>query len=507
MKKILNVISSYIYLSWIELDLDRYMRKLEKFTLKPAIERKFSEEILKDEAVLDTWKYITSFVIKTYSEYSVVPVFHETLEQEADYISGLFVNSFLQGAKLQNLEDLYWMFPESDYKPFFDEEQLLNLTNKNKEAPGRGMLPDNYLQMFHKFDKSFNTKFKRTFAPGLKHYIGALWYVLNSSISFVKQYKKEYHINFINDGEQRCLFNYYTLYLHHIAFTGKIKLGKQRSKLYFAAAALHPAHDDYIDGASVEESVVQAIYDKIRGKSVDSSSLNLKIKPVLDLLDVVYRKYPPQNNPLLVDIFCQINYWQNESRKQKGLCSTEDLLKISFMKGGYAFALYGYLLMGNMKTAQFRRFYSMGAVFQIMDDLHDIKEDIADGINTVWTQYITKGLNADPSLFGVAAVQREFERIIPNYKSFRRPVFIRRLDLFGLRFDILKFYLLASEHFSKDIKLAIQRCLPISVDFITNYRYVNGLLYDLKSTEEFELALSKVKDIVLSQVVKDKHRV
>jgi phytoene/squalene synthetase len=66
--------------------------------------------------------------------------------------------------------------------------------------------------------------------------------------------------------------------------------------------------------------------------------------------------------------------------------SKEDLLKITFTKGGISALALMYLMAPNMKEKEIKAIYELGAVMQLIDDISDIKEDLKSGIWTVPNQ-------------------------------------------------------------------------------------------------------------------------
>ena len=64
----------------------------------------------------------------------------------------------------------------------------------------------------------------------------------------------------------------------------------------------------------------------------------------------------------------------------------EDLLKITFSKGGISSLALMYLMAPNMKKEEQKAIYELGAVLQLIDDISDIEEDLKIGIQTLPNQ-------------------------------------------------------------------------------------------------------------------------
>ncbi|MBL1703871.1 hypothetical protein ELE02_32115, partial [Klebsiella pneumoniae] len=171
-------------------------------------------------------------------------------------------------------------------------------------------------------------------------------------------------------------------------------------------------------------------------------------------------------------ILTELHKWQIHSLKQRGNeLDEEQLLEVSLNKGGYAFAFYGYIALGKMDIMEFRHFFGMGAIFQLMDDLHDIEIDLEECIQTIWTMRIMKQEDAAEALYGIIAIQQKFEEITTLIESLNKPVFIRRMELFAIRLDLLKFYMLNKQYINDGFIESLESHFNIDVSSIAeNYK-------------------------------------
>lgn len=124
---------------------------------------------------------------------------------------------------------------------------------------------------------------------------------------------------------------------------------------------------------------------------------------------------------------------------------------------------YGYITLGKLDKMAFRHFFGMGAIFQIMDDLHDIDVDLKDGINTIWSKRIKENADLEAALYGIVGLQQDFENMTTLISSLKRPVFFRRMELFAVRLDFLKFYLINRNYFEDDFLHSIS--VHTGIDF------------------------------------------
>ncbi len=271
-----------------------------------------------------------------------------------------------------------------------------------------------------------------------------------------------------NDGEIRCFYNALNISLHFLCMHGRSHLSEKERLLVFALSALHPAQDDLIDdiGCSIDDGKV--IEKILKGESVKDKSVSDSVKPIISLINIIYKYFKPKKHPFLVKIFTELHKWQIVSKKQKedSDISIQDLLKISFMKGGYAFAFYGYVSQGSMTISQFRHFFTMGAIFQIMDDFHDIEDDIKNENLTVFTKHIKNNENIDKAFYGFLSMQEFYENNIPESKDFKYPTLIRYIQLLGARYDSFRFYCMQRNRFSNDFNETIEEQFPFSIEEI-----------------------------------------
>lgn len=516
MNKLQKKISKKLFFYWLEKDLNRNMDLLEKFKLKKHLKKEFTKGIKKElrynseinyeekiEQTNNGVDWISSIIISMYSEYDYIPADRANIDEEAKFITELLIEAYKNGKIKEEVDILSYLCIPKEKKynrdvDFTEQEKFISQEeiNKYKDMSFSEKLDELFTDLNDKYKKKYKKKFK----PGLNHYAVGLWYIIYQCVLDVRNFSEEYNIKYIDDGEQRCLFNFFNLYIHKVLFTGKLLISYEDRKVIFAASAIHPAQDDYIDRQDVDEKIINDIYLKIEGKEIICDDENAK--PIFDLIDIIYQKYNPKNHIELVEILKKLHYWQIQSTQQKDRnCSEDELLNISFMKGGYAFSFYGYIALGRMNVLEFRHFFGMGAIFQIMDDLHDIEIDIENNIETIWTKHIYNNQKADEVINGIIEVQREFERITGPFKSLKRPVFLRRMEILAVRLDLFKFYLQNKNYFSDYIFEQFKNILPEDLEvYIENYK---NNLNKITTMEEFESILIDIKNSYTKQFYKN----
>jgi hypothetical protein len=66
--------------------------------------------------------------------------------------------------------------------------------------------------------------------------------------------------------------------------------------------------------------------------------------------------------------------------------SKQDLMKITYSKGGISALALMYLMVPEMTMQERKAVYELGAVMQIIDDISDLQEDMKSGIHTLPNQ-------------------------------------------------------------------------------------------------------------------------
>ncbi len=503
-------IAKEMFFWWIKYDFNKNLDLLEKYKLRKYIKKNLSAESIEENQIPDLVEYVSAFVISTYSNPLNIPEANEDFNKEAEFISNELIKAYQTAIENKSCDLVEYLgvpkleFTEEQkelYKSKVEgikEEQIIDVNIKNAE------FKEKLDYVFGLIDKYYKENYKKFWRPGVKHYAVAIWYIIYLCVNDVDVFSKELGIEYVDDGEQRCLFNYFNLYIHNILFTGEILLDIEVRRTIFAASAIHPAQDDYIDKNVVTKESINIINKAIKGEAVQVDDINLK--PTIDLINIIYKRYPAKEHPKLVEILLELNKWQANSlmQKNKKNIDEEELLRISFMKGGYAFAFFGYVALGRLEQMEFRHFFGMGAIFQVMDDLHDIEIDLKDGVETVWTKRINNNLNADEAMYGIIGVQRRFEEITNAIKSLKRPVFLRRMELFAVRLDLVKFYSLNQKYFSSEIIDNLEMTYNIQVkDYLNEYKLQ---LDSIKTMAEFRQRLLDIKDSYVKAFIKGKNK-
>lgn len=475
---------------WIQKDVNKYIQMIETMKLKNMVESNKnttlkSKEVISlsrvEEVKQDIWDYGTFMAINMFKEgrYSTeMKRIEDEAEAVVEAMTSRFINVMEKGEVIHPNE----FFPTPEYKFMYNNNSntssdvfsgssvspisifatMQDLSSKyNIEQMMMLIKKEKVLQIMIKslIKEYFPSGGKFKIRPGSKHYMVLIWHLLYQASNDIRSFSEKYKLSFLNDGEIRCIYNMLNLYIHFLAIHGKLELSLQERELIFAASALHPLQDDYIDEVGASPEIIKAIEDKIKGNQVKVP--DEKAQGIFDLIDVIYSMYPINQNPVLVTIFSKLHEYQCVSTEQKNEnISDQDILDISFMKGGYAFAFFGYIAHGDMSVKQFNHFFVMGAIFQICDDFHDLEVDLETGSTTVWTRAIKRNEKLDKVLSATISLQKYYEETTELIPDFKNPVLMRRIELFGIRYDIFRFFLMNQQHFSESYIYAFEDCFP-----------------------------------------------
>ncbi|NCN95154.1 MAG: class 1 isoprenoid biosynthesis enzyme, partial [Bdellovibrionales bacterium] len=101
---------------------------------------------------------------------------------------------------------------------------------------------------------------------------------------------------------------------------------------------------------------------------------------------------------------------QVESLKQiSGEYSSEFYYRLALDKGGLSTVLAAYTALGPLTERQFAFFYRSGGIFQVIDDLLDIRKDLGEGVTTTWTNAIRNRESFGPPMRHLFALEKDFE--------------------------------------------------------------------------------------------------
>lgn len=369
------------------------------------------------------------------------------------------VKTFIKSYHVNDHNILSKAFPKNKIKYNFNEVSIkYNITDDEIKKFGVFSQFIKFHDLIIFFDDELNNSNNRflKFLPriSIKHLFKFYLYLLSILSDDIEFFSKKHNLSLSSSASVKIFYNMVTFYFHHMIFHEKIIPTKSYKEIFFVISALHPLQDDYIDLGNTCKITLENMKEKVRG-NLNVKCYDKNADKIFYLIDFVYEKYPPLENPILVDIFCELNNSQMLSKNQNkplNKLSQKEILEISFKKGGYAFLLFSYVLLDGKIKEQFTHFYTMGAIFQILDDFHDIKEDLKSNTLTIWTNDINNKSSLDKSLIGLMNIQIFFEKNIKENKKYKYNHIIRMMEILGSKYSLFRFYCMQRKYFTDDFK-------------------------------------------------------
>jgi hypothetical protein len=111
--------------------------------------------------------------------------------------------------------------------------------------------------------------------------------------------------------------------------------------------------------------------------------------PIWECISLIEDEYPRKSNPLIYASLLGIHDSQQRSLAllhHNRSPYEVDVLGLTFEKGGAAVLADGYLVAGDLNAKEREFMFAYGAFTQLMDDLEDTREDLQDGVLTLFSQ-------------------------------------------------------------------------------------------------------------------------
>ncbi len=163
----------------------------------------------------------------------------------------------------------------------------------------------------------------------------------------------------------------------------------------FSYSMLYPYSDNYLDDEAI------ALPEKLDfNKRFLAWIKGEEATPVNGLEEQIYRlvkhiegQYARQLYPLVYESLLAIHGAQNKSLQQqrgRGIPFKDNIIGITFEKGGTSVLADGYLVKGNLTEQEAIFIFGYGAFLQMIDDLQDLKADRRQGHMTIFSQLAGK---------------------------------------------------------------------------------------------------------------------
>jgi hypothetical protein len=208
-------------------------------------------------------------------------------------------------------------------------------------------------------------------------------------IQCTKQFYRDAQIfdNLLKSGEiYQALRNVWIMNGLQLLMGQKVGL----SPSIFAYSLLYPYTDNLLDDPSVPENEKLAfnkrLQERLQGKStMDNTHPEQKISSLIARIE---EQFPRTDYSLLHQSLLAIHHAQIRSLDLLGKnhsLSPDEILTISFDKGGSSVLADGFLVSGVLNPMIQQFFFGFGVWLQLADDLQDMKEDLLSGTHTLFT--------------------------------------------------------------------------------------------------------------------------
>ena len=159
----------------------------------------------------------------------------------------------------------------------------------------------------------------------------------------------------------------------------------------FAYSMLYPYTDNYLDNPEVPSEQKLKFNARIRRRLSGEmiAPLGDGEAAVWRLFELIEGQYCRADWPQVYASLLAIHQAQEKSLLQRGSLRSvrgNDVIKLSFEKGGASVLADGYLAAGSLSREEAQFIFSWGALLQLVDDLQDIKQDRGEGTLTIFTQ-------------------------------------------------------------------------------------------------------------------------
>jgi hypothetical protein len=180
----------------------------------------------------------------------------------------------------------------------------------------------------------------------------------------------------------------------------------------FAYSLLYPYTDNWLDAdehtAEFKKAFLGWLEDRIQGLHPERKDGNWDIHS--RLLQMIEGEFPRE---LFPDVFRSLLAIHAAQRKSLLLhrppteAGEEDLLPLTVAKGGTSVLADGFMVSGVLETAEVDALFGYGVLLQLIDDLHDVDEDMTAGHSTPFSR---------------AAGKERLDGITNRLFSFSRPI-------------------------------------------------------------------------------------
>jgi hypothetical protein len=159
----------------------------------------------------------------------------------------------------------------------------------------------------------------------------------------------------------------------------------------FAYSLLYPYSDNILDDPSISWKDKVSFSERFEQRLAGTGTMadNHRERKISELVGLIEQQYIRNQFPEVHESLRAIHRAQTRSlrlvKKNSGL-SEEEILSISFDKGGCSVLADGFLVAGKLTPEIQQFFFGFGVWLQLSDDIQDISEDLQSGTLTLFTK-------------------------------------------------------------------------------------------------------------------------
>ncbi len=230
----------------------------------------------------------------------------------------------------------------------------------------------------------------------------------------------------------------------------------------FAYSLLYPYTDNYLDDPGIPRASKQALVERLGGRLTGQriDAVDQHQHRIFRLIETIEDEFDRVRFPDVYWGLLAIHRAQVESMEQQGGGQLEDdeILRISFAKGGTSVLADGYLAAGTLAPEVADFCFGYGVFLQLLDDLQDARADCAAGHQTMFSRLCAKV----PLDSTVSRLHRFMKSVVHDAICFNRPELADRKDLILRNCSFLLVGAIAEnpEFFSRGFVRRLQRRWP-----------------------------------------------
>lgn len=239
--------------------------------------------------------------------------------------------------------------------------------------------------------------------------------------------------------------------------------GIQYHKAIFAYSMLYPYTDNYLDNENISKEQKHNFNRRLRSRLQNVPYINPDdTEQKMDaLIGMIEAKFSRDIHADVYESLLCIQKGQEHSVKQQHQ-DTQDLLRISVMKGGASVLADGFLIDGSLTYDEQLFCMRYGFFLQLADDLQDMKEDRENGHDTLLSTMIGTG----------DAIISKLIKFTSN--TMDHSILKNKTYAFIVEYDCILLMLMAilqnKERFTRAYLKKVMRCMPVSKSFMETFK-------------------------------------